>query len=55
MEAQTRLTPENAVAGIDRLILTAWRRKLPVYLRHNHRAEAVDSCVRIPRAAGVKL
>src|SRR5262252_9453293 len=31
-EAQARLTPENAVAEIDRLILTAWRRKLPVYL-----------------------
>jgi indolepyruvate decarboxylase len=31
-EAQTRLTPENAVAEIDRLILTAWRRKRPVYL-----------------------
>src|SRR5262250_3876235 len=30
--AQTRLTPENAAAEIDRLILTAWRRKLPVYL-----------------------
>src|SRR5262249_29493214 len=30
--AQTRLTPENAVGEIDRLILTAWRRKLPVYL-----------------------
>src|SRR5215469_7662912 len=30
--AQTRLTPENAVAEIDRLILTAWRRKLPVYM-----------------------
>ena len=30
--AQARLTPENAVAEIDRLILTAWRRKLPVYL-----------------------
>src|SRR3974377_1971792 len=29
---QSRLTPENAVAEIDRLILTAWRRKLPVYL-----------------------
>src|SRR5262245_40029919 len=29
---QARLTPENAVAEIDRLILTAWRRKLPVYL-----------------------
>jgi indolepyruvate decarboxylase len=31
-EAQVRLTPENAVAEIDRLILTAWRRKRPVYL-----------------------
>ena len=30
--AQTRLTPQNAVAEIDRLILTAWRRKLPVYM-----------------------
>ena len=31
-DAQAQLTPENAVAEIDRLILTAWRRKLPVYL-----------------------
>jgi indolepyruvate decarboxylase len=30
--AQAQLTPENSVAEIDRLILTAWRRKLPVYL-----------------------
>jgi indolepyruvate decarboxylase len=30
--AQARITPENAVAEIDRLLLTAWRRKLPVYL-----------------------
>src|SRR5262249_6157206 len=30
--AQSRLTPETAVAEIDRLLLTAWRRKLPVYL-----------------------
>ena len=30
--AQARLTPENAVAEIDRLILTSWRRKLPVYI-----------------------
>src|SRR5262252_1553075 len=30
--AQAQLTPENAVVEIDRLILTAWRRKLPVYL-----------------------
>jgi indolepyruvate decarboxylase len=30
--AQAQLTPENAIAEIDRIILTAWRRKLPVYL-----------------------
>src|SRR5215510_16475779 len=30
--AQARITPENAVAEIDRLMLTAWRRNLPVYL-----------------------
>src|ERR1700751_5445040 len=30
--AQARLTPENAAGEIDRLILTAWRRKLPVYM-----------------------
>src|SRR5262249_13386955 len=30
--AQTRLTPDNAVAEIDRLIVTAWRHKLPVYM-----------------------
>jgi indolepyruvate decarboxylase len=30
--AQAELSPENAVVEIDRLILTAWRRKLPVYL-----------------------
>src|SRR5262249_36511603 len=30
--AHAQLTPENAVAEIDRLILTAWRRKLPVYM-----------------------
>jgi indolepyruvate decarboxylase len=30
--AQAQLTPENAGAEIDRIILTAWRRKLPVYL-----------------------
>src|SRR3984885_5040062 len=30
--AQAQLTPENAVSEIDRLILTAWRRKLPVYM-----------------------
>ncbi|MEV6099841.1 thiamine pyrophosphate-binding protein [Nocardia sp. NPDC051981] len=30
--AQARLTPCNATIEIDRLILTAWREKLPVYL-----------------------
>jgi indolepyruvate decarboxylase len=30
--AQARLTPANAATEIDRLILTAWREKLPVYL-----------------------
>ncbi|MFJ9370791.1 thiamine pyrophosphate-binding protein [Nocardia sp. NPDC101769] len=30
--AQARLTPHNAVIEIDRLILTAWREKLPVYI-----------------------
>ncbi|MEV4449138.1 alpha-keto acid decarboxylase family protein [Streptomyces mirabilis] len=30
--AQARLTPQNAVTEIDRLILTAWQRKLPVYM-----------------------
>jgi indolepyruvate decarboxylase len=30
--AQARLTPENAVVEIDRLLLTAWRLKRPVYL-----------------------
>jgi indolepyruvate decarboxylase len=30
--AQGQLTPQNAAAEIDRLILTAWQRKLPVYL-----------------------
>ena len=30
--AQARLTPSNAATEIDRLVLTAWREKLPVYL-----------------------
>jgi indolepyruvate decarboxylase len=30
--AQARLTPHNAVIEIDRLILAAWREKLPVYM-----------------------
>ena len=30
--ARTRITPRNAVTEIDRLIQTAWREKLPVYM-----------------------
>ncbi|OAJ62261.1 hypothetical protein A6V36_21615 [Paraburkholderia ginsengiterrae] len=30
--AQVRITPRNAAIEIDRLILTAWREKLPVYM-----------------------
>jgi indolepyruvate decarboxylase len=30
--AQARLTPYNAATEIDRLILTAWRERLPVYI-----------------------
>src|SRR5499425_1492660 len=30
--AHTRLSPRNAATEIDRLILTAWREKLPVYM-----------------------
>ena len=30
--AQARLSPSNAAMEIDRLILTAWREKLPVYM-----------------------
>src|SRR5262245_14606435 len=30
--ARARLTPRNAATEIDRLILTAWREKLPVYI-----------------------
>jgi len=30
--AQARVTPDNAATEIDRLILTAWREKLPVYM-----------------------
>src|SRR6516164_9419777 len=30
--AHARLTPRNAITEIDRLILTAWREKLPVYM-----------------------
>jgi len=30
--AQARLTPYNAATEIDRLIVTAWREKLPVYM-----------------------
>jgi indolepyruvate decarboxylase len=30
--AQARITPRNAASEIDRLIVTAWREKLPVYM-----------------------
>src|SRR5215467_9966812 len=30
--AHARITPRNALTEIDRLILTAWREKLPVYM-----------------------
>jgi indolepyruvate decarboxylase len=30
--ARSRITPRNAATEIDRLILTAWREKLPVYM-----------------------
>jgi indolepyruvate decarboxylase len=30
--AQCRLTPRNAAAEIDRMIMTAWRERLPVYM-----------------------
>jgi len=30
--AQARLTPDNAVTEVDRLIRTAWHDKLPVYM-----------------------
>jgi len=30
--ARARLTPRNAATEVDRLILTAWREKLPVYM-----------------------
>src|SRR5215475_5083309 len=30
--AQARLTPRNAASEIDRLIVTAWQEKLPVYM-----------------------
>jgi indolepyruvate decarboxylase len=30
--AHVRLTPRNAAAEIDRLTLTAWREKIPVYM-----------------------
>jgi indolepyruvate decarboxylase len=30
--AQARITPRNAATEMDRLILTAWREKLPVYM-----------------------
>jgi indolepyruvate decarboxylase len=56
-EAQARLTPENAVAEIDRLILTAWRRKRPVYLELPSdipylEIEVLDSPLKLEMAPG---
>jgi len=45
---QARLTPYNAVAEIDRLILTAWREKLPVYMELPSDISCLD--VEVPAA-----
>jgi indolepyruvate decarboxylase len=42
--AQAELSPENAVLEIDRLILTAWRRKLPVYLELPSDISYIEMC-----------
>jgi indolepyruvate decarboxylase len=47
--AQARLTPYNAVTEIDRLILTAWREKLPVYMELPSDIAYLDIEVRKPR------
>lgn len=46
--AQARLTPHNAVTEIDRLILTAWREKLPVYVELPSDIAYLD--IEVPRA-----
>jgi indolepyruvate decarboxylase len=46
--AQARLTPANAATEIDRLILTAWREKLPVYLELPSDIAYLD--IRVPAA-----
>jgi indolepyruvate decarboxylase len=47
--AQARLSPSNAVTEIDRLILTAWREKLPVYMELPSDIACLD--VEVPDAA----
>jgi len=47
--AEARLTPYNAVTEIDRLILTAWREKLPVYMELPSDVAYLD--VEVPDAA----
>jgi indolepyruvate decarboxylase len=47
--AHTRLTPSNAATEIDRLILTAWREKLPVYLELPSDISYLD--IEVPTAA----
>ena len=47
--AQARLTPHNAVTEIDRLILTAWREKLPVYMELPSDIAYLESRSRRPR------
>ena len=54
-EAQSRLDHDNAASEIDRLILTAWRRKRPVYLEIPSdlpylEIEAPDGPLRLDRA-----
>jgi indolepyruvate decarboxylase len=47
--AQARLTPYNAAMEIDRLILTAWREKLPVYMELPSDIAYLD--IEVPAAA----
>jgi indolepyruvate decarboxylase len=47
--AHARLTPRNAATEIDRLILTAWREKLPVYMELPSDIAYLD--IEVPAAA----
>ncbi|WP_426409710.1 alpha-keto acid decarboxylase family protein [Bradyrhizobium ganzhouense] len=47
--AQTRITPRNAATEIDRMILTAWREKLPVYMELPSDVAYLD--IEVPAAA----